>query len=100
MYKSRLESGHCIAQRFQRYGTVKEFDTTIMSLKELIEGWKNGSELAEAERYQEAIDAFLDIQDPGSKIHYNAAAVYLRLGNLKKAEKVIYGIMRSVNALT
>ena len=65
-----------------------------MSLKELIEGWKNGSELAEAGRYREAIDAFSDIQEPGAKIHYNTAAVYLRLGNLKKAEKVRYGIMR------
>lgn len=59
-----------------------------MSLKEYVEQWQEGSKLGEEGRYQEAIRVFLDMQEPGARIYFNAASMYLRLGNLDEAELV------------
>lgn len=59
-----------------------------MSLKQMIEYWKAGVELGEKEQYQEAIRKFLDMPEPGARIHFNIANMYLRLGKLVEAEEV------------
>lgn len=63
-----------------------------MSLKEYVEQWQEGSKLGEEGRYQEAIDMFFSMQEPGARIFFNAASMYLRLGNLDEAGKV--GVVR------
>ena len=60
-----------------------------MSLKQMIEFWKDGVELGENERYEEAIRKFMDMPEPGSRIYFNIANMYLRLGKLAEAEEVI-----------
>ncbi len=59
-----------------------------MSLKDTIELWKTGAEKADAGQYQEAIDAFLEMPEPGARIYFNVASMYLRLGRLDEAERV------------
>lgn len=59
-----------------------------MSLKDFIEQWKNGAELAEAGRYAEAIDCLTEMSEPGSRNYFNIASMHLRLGHLDDAERV------------
>lgn len=59
-----------------------------MSLKDTIELWKSGAEKAEAGRYQEAIETFLDMPEPGARIYFNVSSMYLRMGRLDEAEAV------------
>lgn len=59
-----------------------------MSLKEMIEHWKTGVEMASRNQYTAAIEAFLGMQEPGARIYFNVASMYLRLGNLPDAEEV------------
>lgn len=55
----------------------------------MIEYWKAGVELGENEQYHEAIRKFLDMPEPGARIYFNVANMYLRLGKLIEAEEVI-----------
>lgn len=59
-----------------------------MSLKEMIAHWKEGVEKASKNQYTAAIEAFLGMQEPGARIYFNVASMYLRLGNLPSAEEV------------
>ena len=59
-----------------------------MSLKEVIEIWKDGAELAVAGKYREAVDCFMEMPEPGSRIYFNIASMFFRLGNLEDAERV------------
>lgn len=59
-----------------------------MSLKQMIEFWKEGVELGEKEQFDDAIKKFLDMPEPGSRIYFNIANMYLRLGKLSEAEEV------------
>ena len=59
-----------------------------MSLKDTIEMWKIGVEKAEAGQYQEAIEAFLGMPEPGARIYFNVSSMYLRMGRLDEAERV------------
>ncbi len=59
-----------------------------MSLKDTIELWKSGAEKAGAGQYSEAVDAFLEMPEPGSRIYFNVSSMYLRMGRLHEAEKV------------
>ena len=59
-----------------------------MSLKETIEFWKSGIVKAEQGKWTEAIEAFLTMPEPGSRIYFNIASMYLRLGDLAAAEDV------------
>ena len=54
----------------------------------MIEHWKTGVEMASRNQYTAAIEAFLSMQEPGARIYFNAASMYLRLGNLPDAEEV------------
>ena len=62
-----------------------------MSLKEMIEHWKTGVEMASRNQYTAAIESFLGMQEPGARIYFNVASMYLRLGNLPDAEEVRIG---------
>ena len=64
-----------------------------MSLRQMIELWKDGVELGEKEQYEEAIRKFLDMPEPGARIYFNIANMYLRLGKLSEAEEVRYIII-------
>jgi len=59
-----------------------------MSLKETIEQWQSGVEKAEMGRYEEAVDCFTEMSEPGARIYFNIASMFLRLGNLEDAERV------------
>ena len=59
-----------------------------MSLKQMIESWKEGVELGQNDRYEDAIRKFLDMPEPGARIYFNVASMYLRLGKLSDAEEV------------
>ena len=59
-----------------------------MSLKDTIEQWQAGVEKAEAGHYEEAIDCFTEMPEPGARIYFNIASMFLRLGNLADAERV------------
>lgn len=59
-----------------------------MSLREMIEFWKDGVEKAERNQFTAAIEAFLSMQEPGARIYFNVASMQLRLGNLAAAEDV------------
>lgn len=59
-----------------------------MSLKDTIEQWHAGVEKAEAGHYEEAIDCFTEMPEPGARIYFNIASMFLRLGNLEDAERV------------
>ena len=59
-----------------------------MSLKDTIEQWQAGVEKAEAGHYEEAIDCFTEMPEPGARIYFNIASMFLRLGNLEDAERV------------
>ena len=59
-----------------------------MSLKEMIEFWKKGVQEAEQGRHSEAIKSFLDMPEPGARIYFNIANMYVSLGNIEEAEKV------------
>ena len=54
----------------------------------MIEFWKEGVELGEKEQFDDAIKKFLDMPEPGSRIYFNIANMYLRLGKLSEAEEV------------
>ena len=70
---------------------------SAMSLKETIEFWKSGIVKAEEGKYAEAIEAFLTMPEPGSRIYFNIASMYLRLGDLAAAEDVSSKIFFSVH---
>lgn len=59
-----------------------------MSLRETIELWKNGVKKAEDNQPADAIKLFLDISEPGARIYFNVANMYISLGNSIEAEKV------------
>ena len=59
-----------------------------MSLKETIEQWKKGVDLAEKGSHAEAIKAFLSIPEPGARIYFNICNMYIELGDVAKAEEV------------
>lgn len=59
-----------------------------MSLKETIEQWNAGILHAEAGQYEEAVDRWTEMPEPGAKIYYNIASMFLKLGNLPDAERV------------
>ncbi len=59
-----------------------------MSLKDTIESWTAGIAHAEAGRYSEAIDKWNEMPEPGAKIYFNIASMFLKLGDVKNAEKV------------
>uniref|UniRef100_A0A1X7TTC9 Uncharacterized protein n=1 Tax=Amphimedon queenslandica TaxID=400682 RepID=A0A1X7TTC9_AMPQE len=58
-----------------------------MSLKEMIEFWKKGVDEAQQGRHSEAIKSFLDMPEPGARIYFNIANMYVCLGNIEEAEK-------------
>ena len=45
---------------------------------------------AEQGKWAEAIEAFLTMPEPGSRIYFNIASMYLRLGDLAAAEDVSF----------
>ena len=59
-----------------------------MSLKETIEFWKKGVDEAEKGRHSEAIKSFMDMPEPGSRIYFNVANMYVSLGSIEEAEEV------------
>ena len=59
-----------------------------MSLKDTIEQWSQGVDKALEGRFEEAIDVWSSMQEPGAKIHFNIASMYLLLGRLDNAERV------------
>lgn len=59
-----------------------------MSLRETIELWKDGVENAEKEHYAAAMECFHAIPEPGARIYFNMANVYLEQGDLLQAETV------------
>lgn len=61
-----------------------------MSLKETIEFWRGGVLKAEQGKWTEAIETFLMMPEPGSRIYFNIASMYLRLGDLAAAEDVSF----------
>ena len=59
-----------------------------MSLKDTIEQWNTGVGHAEAGQYEDAVDRWTEMPEPGAKIYYNIASMFLKLGNLADAERV------------
>ncbi len=59
-----------------------------MSLKDTIEQWSAGIAYAEAGQYDEAVDKWTEMAEPGAKIHFNVASMFLKLGDLENAERV------------
>ncbi len=62
-----------------------------MSLKDTIEHWTGGIAHAEAGQYAEAIDRWTEMSEPGAKIYFNMASMFLKLGDLQNAERVSVG---------
>ncbi|XP_064396169.1 neutrophil cytosol factor 2-like isoform X2 [Halichondria panicea] len=58
-----------------------------MSLKDTIEQWSAGIAYAEAGQYDEAVDKWTEMAEPGAKIHFNVASMFLKLGDLENAER-------------
>lgn len=54
----------------------------------MIEFWKKGADEAQQGRHSEAIKSFLDMPEPGARIYFNIANMYVCLGNIEEAEKV------------
>ena len=61
-----------------------------MSLKDTIEQWAAGIALAEAGQFEEAIDKWTSMSEPGARIYFNVASMFLKLGDLENAERVKY----------
>ena len=61
-----------------------------MSLKDTIEQWAAGIDLAESGQYEEAIDRWTSMPEPGARIYFNVASMFLKLGDLENAERVFY----------
>lgn len=59
-----------------------------MSLKETILLWNNGVEKALNDRHEEAIDTWTEMPEPGARIYYNIASMFVKLGDLENAERV------------
>ncbi len=59
-----------------------------MSLKDTIEQWSTGIAYAEAGQYDEAVDTWTEMAEPGAKIYFNVASMFLKLGDLENAERV------------
>ena len=67
-----------------------------MSLKDMIEYWNLGVEHALQGSYQEALDVFTEISEPGARIYFNMSSAFLRLGNLEQAEKASGSVCASL----
>lgn len=59
-----------------------------MSLKDEVAAWQKGVDRAAEDKYDEAIACFTEIAEPGARIFFNIASMYLKLGDLKNAKKV------------
>ena len=54
---------------------------------------------AEQGKWAEAIETFLTMPEPGSRIYFNIASMYLRLGDLAAAEDVSFELWVLVLAI-
>lgn len=63
-------------------------DLFTMSLKETIEAWNAGIAHAMAGQYSDAVDRWTEMSEPGAKIYYNIASMFIKLGNLDEAQSV------------
>ena len=59
-----------------------------MSLKDTIELWSKGVDKALEDKFQDAIDVWTSMQEPGARIFFNIASMHLFLGNIDNAERV------------
>jgi hypothetical protein len=59
-----------------------------MSLKDTIEQWSEGVDLALGGKAREAIAVWTAMQEPGARIYFNIASMYMLLGSIDNAEKV------------
>lgn len=59
-----------------------------MSLKDEVAAWQKGVDRAAEAKYDEAIACFSEMAEPGARIFFNIASMYLKLGDLKNAKKV------------
>ena len=59
-----------------------------MSLKDTILLWNNGAEKAVKGRHEEAIDIWTEMPEPGARIYFSIASMFIKLGNLEDAERV------------
>ncbi|KAL5483803.1 hypothetical protein EMCRGX_G020218 [Ephydatia muelleri] len=58
-----------------------------MSLKDEVAAWQKGVDRAAEAKYDEAIACFSEMAEPGARIFFNIASMYLKLGDLKNAKK-------------
>lgn len=59
-----------------------------MSLKDMIVQWSQGVDKALDGKFEEAIDIWTAMQEPGARICFNVGCMHLLLGNLDNAERV------------
>lgn len=58
-----------------------------MSLKDEVAAWQKGVDKAAEGKYDEAIACFAEMAEPGARIFFNIASMYLKLGDLRSAKK-------------
>lgn len=61
---------------------------TKMSLKDTIVQWSEGVDLALSGKSKEAIAVWSAMQEPGARIYFSIASMYVVLGSIENAEKV------------
>lgn len=59
-----------------------------MSLKDTIVQWSQGVDKALDGRFEEAIEVWSGMQEPGARIYFNIASMYILLGDLENAGRV------------
>ena len=59
-----------------------------MSLKDFIVQWSDGVDKALEGKFDGALDIWTAIQEPGARIYFNIASMYLLLGKLDNAHRV------------
>ena len=61
-----------------------------MSLKDTIVQWSEGVDKALEGKFQEAVDIWTSMQEPGARIYYNISCMHLLLGSMDNAQRVKY----------
>ena len=88
IFPKQIKTRACSHLQYYKLHNPPYLITSNMSLRQMIEFWKEGVELGEKDRYEDAIKKFLDMPEPGARIYFNIASMYLRLGKLEEANKV------------
>lgn len=71
-----------------------------MSLVETIRLWSEGVSAADRKDWAAALEAFMSVQNPSSKICFNIGCVHLIMRNLEEAQKVSDWILKSLLSVT